>query len=86
MVHVSADDSKWKMTEKVNSSQSFYQLQGLTPGSHYHLRFTYNNNTFWDTNIKTDGTGTPSALPSFIFSPFIFSALSSGLPTSKYKA
>uniref|UniRef100_A0A8C4NUT8 L1 cell adhesion molecule, paralog a n=1 Tax=Dicentrarchus labrax TaxID=13489 RepID=A0A8C4NUT8_DICLA len=28
-------------TEKVNSSQSFYQLQGLTPGSHYRLRFSY---------------------------------------------
>ncbi|XP_030278757.1 neural cell adhesion molecule L1.2 isoform X2 [Sparus aurata] len=59
------DDSKWKMTEKVNSSQSFYQLQGLTPGSHYHLRFTYNNNTFWDTNIKTDGTGVTEMQPSF---------------------
>uniref|UniRef100_A0A7N8XV80 L1 cell adhesion molecule, paralog a n=1 Tax=Mastacembelus armatus TaxID=205130 RepID=A0A7N8XV80_9TELE len=35
------DGSKWKKTEKVNSSQSFYQLQGLAPGSHYRLRFTY---------------------------------------------
>lgn len=44
----------------VNSSQSFYQLQGLTPGSHYRLRFTYNNTTFWETDIETKGTGTMS--------------------------
>ncbi|XP_029011414.1 neural cell adhesion molecule L1.2 isoform X2 [Betta splendens] len=50
------DGSKWKKTEKVNSSQSFYQLQGLNPGSHYRLRFTYSNTTFWDTEVKTAGT------------------------------
>uniref|UniRef100_A0AAQ4PG03 Neural cell adhesion molecule L1 n=1 Tax=Gasterosteus aculeatus aculeatus TaxID=481459 RepID=A0AAQ4PG03_GASAC len=43
-------------TAKVNSSQSFYQLQGLTPGSNYHLRFTYSNSTFLEKDIKTDGT------------------------------
>lgn len=83
---VSADGSKWKKTEKVNSSQSFYQLQGLTPGSHYRLRFTYSNTTFWETDIETEGTGAVSILPSFILFPFIFSAPSSGLPTSKYNA
>ncbi|XP_033484618.2 neural cell adhesion molecule L1.2 isoform X3 [Epinephelus lanceolatus] len=50
------DGSKWKKTEKVNSSQSFYRLQGLTPGSHYRLRFTYSNTTFWETDIVTEGT------------------------------
>lgn len=70
----------------VNSSQSFYQLQGLTPGSHYRLRLTYSNTTFHETDIETEGTGAMSALPSFILFPFIFSALSCGLPTSKYKA
>lgn len=82
----SADGSKWRKTERVNTSQSFYQLQGLTPGSHYHLRFTYSNSTFWETDIETEGTGTACVLPSFIFSSFIFSAPSSGLPTSKYKS
>ncbi|XP_059189152.1 neural cell adhesion molecule L1.2 isoform X1 [Centropristis striata] len=50
------DGSKWKTTEKVNSSQSFYQLQGLTPGSNYQLRFSYNNKTFWEADIDTKGT------------------------------
>uniref|UniRef100_A0A665X5Y5 Neural cell adhesion molecule L1-like n=1 Tax=Echeneis naucrates TaxID=173247 RepID=A0A665X5Y5_ECHNA len=31
------DGRNWKQSEKVNSSQSFYQLQGLTPGSQYLL-------------------------------------------------
>uniref|UniRef100_A0A672Z040 Neural cell adhesion molecule L1 n=1 Tax=Sphaeramia orbicularis TaxID=375764 RepID=A0A672Z040_9TELE len=35
------DGRKWKKTEKVNSSLSTYQLQDLTPGSHYQLLFTY---------------------------------------------
>ncbi|XP_067384455.1 neural cell adhesion molecule L1.2 isoform X2 [Channa argus] len=59
------DGSKWKKTERVNSSQSFYQLKGLTPGSHYHLRFTYSNNTFWETDIETEGTGVTEVQPSF---------------------
>uniref|UniRef100_A0A7N6AME4 Neural cell adhesion molecule L1 n=1 Tax=Anabas testudineus TaxID=64144 RepID=A0A7N6AME4_ANATE len=48
----------------VDSSQSFYQLQGLTPGSHYRLLFTYSNTTFWETEIKTEGTVTEMQ-PSF---------------------
>lgn len=56
---------KWERTEKVNSSQSFYQLQGLTPGSHYRLRFTYSNATFWETDIETEGTGVTEVQPSF---------------------
>ncbi|XP_044066815.1 neural cell adhesion molecule L1.2 isoform X2 [Siniperca chuatsi] len=59
------DGSKWKKTEKVNSSQSFYELQGLTPGSHYHLRVTYSNITFWENDIKTKGTGVTEVQPSF---------------------
>ncbi|KAM8864063.1 neural cell adhesion molecule L1.2 isoform 2-T4 [Spinachia spinachia] len=52
-------------TAKVNSSQSFYQLQGLTPGSNYHLRFTYSNSTFLEKDIKTEGTGVTEMQPSF---------------------
>ncbi|XP_032376806.1 neural cell adhesion molecule L1.2 isoform X1 [Etheostoma spectabile] len=59
------DGSKWKKTEKVNTSQSFYQLQGLTPGSHYRLLFTYSNTTFLETEIKTEGTGVTEVQPSF---------------------
>ncbi|XP_030624154.1 neural cell adhesion molecule L1.2 [Chanos chanos] len=45
----------WRQSEKVNSSQLFYQLQGLQPGTQYHLRLVYNNTTFWDTEIQTNG-------------------------------
>ncbi|XP_051804945.1 neural cell adhesion molecule L1.2 isoform X3 [Acanthochromis polyacanthus] len=59
------DGSKWKKTEKVNSSQSFYELQGLTPGSQYRLRFVYHNSTFFEREINTDGTGVTEVQPSF---------------------
>lgn len=69
----------------VNSSQSFYQLQGLTPGSQYHLLFTYNNTDFWDNVIKTEGTGNMGALASFVFISFIFSAAPLGFPLLNIK-
>uniref|UniRef100_A0A3Q3DDT5 Neural cell adhesion molecule L1 n=1 Tax=Hippocampus comes TaxID=109280 RepID=A0A3Q3DDT5_HIPCM len=50
--------NKWKKTERVDSSQSFYQLQGLRPGAHYHLHFIHSNVTFFQTEIDTEGTGT----------------------------
>ncbi|XP_034393183.1 neural cell adhesion molecule L1.2 isoform X2 [Cyclopterus lumpus] len=56
--------NKWKKKE-VNSSQSFYQLQGLTPRSHYRLRFTYSNSTLFEENIETLGTGVTEVQPSF---------------------
>ncbi|XP_028266111.1 neural cell adhesion molecule L1.2 isoform X2 [Parambassis ranga] len=59
------DGSKWKKTEKVNSSQSFYQLQGLTPGSEYHLQIIYNNSTHWEKSIQTEGTEVTAVQPSF---------------------
>nr|XP_023846320.1 neural cell adhesion molecule L1-like [Salvelinus alpinus] len=51
------DGGKWKQSEKLNSSASFYQLKGLTPGSQYRLRFIFSNNTFWETEITTKGAG-----------------------------
>uniref|UniRef100_A0A4W5JJJ4 L1 cell adhesion molecule, paralog a n=1 Tax=Hucho hucho TaxID=62062 RepID=A0A4W5JJJ4_9TELE len=51
------DGGKWKQSEKLNSSASFYQLKGLTPGSQYRLKFTFSNNTFWETEISTKGAG-----------------------------
>ncbi|XP_029689798.1 neural cell adhesion molecule L1 isoform X2 [Takifugu rubripes] len=59
------DGGKWKKTEMVNSSLQFFQLQGLTPGSHYRLLFTYKNNTFWETEIQTKGTSVTEVQPSF---------------------
>ncbi|XP_057175996.1 neural cell adhesion molecule L1.2 isoform X1 [Triplophysa rosa] len=47
--------SKWKTSERVNTSQSFYTLQGLQPGSQYSLRFNFSNNTFYKTEIVTGG-------------------------------
>ncbi|XP_061532077.1 neural cell adhesion molecule L1.2 isoform X2 [Phycodurus eques] len=58
------DADKWKKTEKLDSSQSFFQLQGLRPGSHYHLHFTYSNITFFQTEIDTVGTGVTEVQPS----------------------
>ncbi|XP_061684943.1 neural cell adhesion molecule L1.2 [Syngnathoides biaculeatus] len=58
------DGDKWKNTEKLDSSQSFYQLQGLRPGCHYHLNFLYSNLTFFQTEIDTVGTGVTEVQPS----------------------
>ncbi|KAI4880598.1 hypothetical protein NFI96_012197, partial [Prochilodus magdalenae] len=44
-----------KQSEKVNSSQSFYSLQGLQPGSQYQLHLVFSNVTFWETEIMTAG-------------------------------
>ncbi|XP_072223539.1 neural cell adhesion molecule L1.2 isoform X1 [Leuresthes tenuis] len=57
--------NKWKKSEKVNSSQSFYQIQGLTPGSHYQLLFMYSNKSFWEADIDTEGTDVTEVQPSF---------------------
>ncbi|XP_029974426.1 neural cell adhesion molecule L1.2 isoform X2 [Salarias fasciatus] len=59
------EGSKGKKTEKVNSSQSSHQLQGLTPGTHYWLHFIYNNNTFYEVEIDTNGTEVTEVQPSF---------------------
>lgn len=59
------DGTKWKKVEKVNSSQPFYQLRGLTPGSHYRLRLLYNNSSFWEGDINTEGTAMMEKQPHF---------------------
>ncbi|TRY66476.1 hypothetical protein DNTS_005367 [Danionella cerebrum] len=45
---------KWQRSEKVNSSQSFYTLQGLQPGSQYRLKIDFNS-TVWEKEILTAG-------------------------------
>ncbi|XP_072512524.1 neural cell adhesion molecule L1.2 isoform X2 [Salminus brasiliensis] len=49
------DRGSWKQSEKVNTSQSFYSLQGLQPGSQYRLHLVFSNGTFWETEIRTAG-------------------------------
>ncbi|XP_067226797.1 neural cell adhesion molecule L1.2 [Chanodichthys erythropterus] len=58
LIHYLRGDGKgkWKHSEKVNSSQSFYTLQGLQPGSQYHLRIDLGNKTIWTDKIQTAGT------------------------------
>uniref|UniRef100_A0A8C1RHF3 Neural cell adhesion molecule L1 n=1 Tax=Cyprinus carpio TaxID=7962 RepID=A0A8C1RHF3_CYPCA len=46
------EGGEWEESEKVNSSQAFYQLQGLTPGVQYHLKIHPGNNS-WE--FKTAG-------------------------------
>ncbi|XP_021325404.2 neural cell adhesion molecule L1.2 isoform X1 [Danio rerio] len=45
---------KWEKSEKVNSTQSFYTLHGLQPGSQYRLKIDFNN-TKWEQEIQTAG-------------------------------
>ncbi|KAM9445583.1 neural cell adhesion molecule L1.2 isoform 2-T2 [Clarias gariepinus] len=56
---------RWMQSEKVNTSQSFYSLQGLQPGSHYSLRFVFSNKTFWETDIQTGGAAVKEKQSSF---------------------
>uniref|UniRef100_A0A8C2D3J9 L1 cell adhesion molecule, paralog a n=1 Tax=Cyprinus carpio TaxID=7962 RepID=A0A8C2D3J9_CYPCA len=45
----------WKRSERVNSSQSFYTLQGLQSGSEYRLKIDLKNKTLWEDEIQTAG-------------------------------
>lgn len=45
----------WKHSERVNSSQSFYTLQGLQSGSEYRLKIDFKNKTLWEYDIQTAG-------------------------------
>ncbi|XP_058877699.1 neural cell adhesion molecule L1-like isoform X1 [Acipenser ruthenus] len=52
-------NSPWQVMEKVSSTQSFYQIQNLEPGTSYRVRFTVKNRTaevsFWEHSIQTAG-------------------------------
>uniref|UniRef100_A0A3Q3W986 Neural cell adhesion molecule L1.1 n=1 Tax=Mola mola TaxID=94237 RepID=A0A3Q3W986_MOLML len=45
----------WEESEVVNSTQGFYSLTGLLPGTHYRLRILHENNTHWEKVIQTVG-------------------------------
>ncbi|XP_022532654.2 neural cell adhesion molecule L1.2 isoform X2 [Astyanax mexicanus] len=49
------DRGSWKQSEKVNTSQSFYTLRGLQPGSQYRLHLVFSNVTFKEIEILTEG-------------------------------
>ncbi|XP_034027935.1 neural cell adhesion molecule L1.1-like isoform X2 [Thalassophryne amazonica] len=44
-----------EVSEMVNSTQGFYSLTGLQPGSQYHFVIKHGNNTYWDNEIRTAG-------------------------------
>ncbi|XP_072306289.1 neural cell adhesion molecule L1.1-like [Eucyclogobius newberryi] len=45
----------WQESEQVNSTQGFYALMGLEPGTTYHLRILHHNNTQWEQIVQTKG-------------------------------
>ncbi|KAG7471847.1 hypothetical protein MATL_G00102400 [Megalops atlanticus] len=49
------DGNEWVESEQLNSTQTFYQLQGLEPGTKYRLHFVFSNSTFWEIELKTTG-------------------------------
>lgn len=44
-------------SEVVNSTQGFYSLTGLQPGSNYHLMIKHGNDTQWENMTWTIGPG-----------------------------
>lgn len=51
---------KWEESEQVNSTQAFYQLQGMKADTLYRLEIRHNNLTFWTHELRTKGPGTAS--------------------------
>ncbi|KAM3618414.1 uncharacterized protein V6R79_020150 [Siganus canaliculatus] len=52
----------WRESEIVNSTQGFYSLTGLQPGTQYRLRIMQGNNTQWEGESRTLGP-VPSEMP-----------------------
>lgn len=52
-----AAGDQWKDSEVVNSTQGFYSLTGLQPGTQYHLMILHNNSTQWERLIWTRRPG-----------------------------
>ncbi|TDH11103.1 hypothetical protein EPR50_G00082370 [Perca flavescens] len=54
--------AQWEESEVVNSTQAFYSLTGLQPGSQYHLMIKHGNDTQWEDVMWTIGP-VPSEMP-----------------------
>ncbi|KAI1892341.1 hypothetical protein AGOR_G00132360 [Albula goreensis] len=53
--HRKINEHEWTESEELNSTQSFYQLQELEPGTEYVIHFVFGNSTFSEIDIKTEG-------------------------------
>ncbi|XP_036068809.1 neural cell adhesion molecule L1.1 isoform X2 [Oryzias melastigma] len=53
---------QWEESEMVNSTQGFYSLTGLQPGTQYHLKIMKGNDTQWEDVLWTIGP-VPSEMP-----------------------
>ncbi|XP_070824418.1 neural cell adhesion molecule L1.1-like isoform X1 [Chaetodon trifascialis] len=47
--------AQWEESEVVNSTQGFYSLTGLQPGTQYHLKIIHENDTQWEATPWTTG-------------------------------
>lgn len=56
-VFVGAASIQWEESEMVNSTQGFYSLTGLQPGTQYHLKIMKGNDTQWEDVLWTIGPG-----------------------------
>lgn len=54
-LRMSAGGGTWKDSEVVNSTQGFYTLSGLQPGTTYHLQIPHQNSTQWERIVQTKG-------------------------------
>ncbi|XP_069581925.1 neural cell adhesion molecule L1.1-like isoform X1 [Brachyistius frenatus] len=54
--------TEWEESEELNSTQGFYSLTGLKPGSQYHLIILHGNVTQWEDVMWTSGP-VPSEMP-----------------------
>lgn len=52
-----AAGGQWEESEVVNSTQGFYSLTGLQPGTQYHLVIMHGNDTQWEDEHWTIGPG-----------------------------
>ncbi|XP_035998147.1 neural cell adhesion molecule L1.1 [Fundulus heteroclitus] len=53
---------QWEESELIDSTQGFYSLTGLQPGTEYHLRILHDNSTHWQEAFRTVGP-VPSEMP-----------------------
>ncbi|XP_060794599.1 neural cell adhesion molecule L1.1 isoform X2 [Neoarius graeffei] len=65
MIRYQKETGEWKESEPVNSTQAFYQLQGLKAGTRYRLEIRHNNVTYWTQDTGTTGPGVKEVQTNF---------------------